>query len=100
MENMMRVPWLAGLCLVASAAQARPYDVEDMLRLESFGQVVIGPTEHVAVIEHRAAYRSAPRFDYGYFTVRALSKLEAIDLDAPAAARPLFAQDAAAGYWS
>jgi dipeptidyl aminopeptidase/acylaminoacyl peptidase len=100
METMMRAPCLAGLCLVASAAQARPYQIEDMLRLESFGQIVIDPTEHMAVIERRAAYRSSSRFDYGYFTVRALSKLEAVDLNAPAAARPLFAQDAGAGYWS
>lgn len=95
----MRVSWLAGLCLVATAAHARPYDVNDLLRLESYGQVTIDPTERWAVFDRRAPYETAARFDYGFNVFRAVSKVHLVDLRRPGSAVPAFPQDGNAGYW-
>jgi dipeptidyl aminopeptidase/acylaminoacyl peptidase len=97
----MRVSWLAPLCLLpCAAAQARPYDVDDMLRLESYGQVLIDPAERLAVVERRQAWQDARRFDYGTRTVWLNARLDVVDLTAPGRLAPLFPQEAGAGYWS
>lgn len=96
----MRALWLAALFLFASAAGARPYTVDDMLQLESYGQVQIDPSERWAIVERRARYDSAPRFDYGAMVERSLSRLMVLDLGNPGQLRPLFEQEADAGYWS
>ena len=49
----MRALWLASLMLCATSANARPYTVEDMLKLQSYGTVSIDPAERWAVIERR-----------------------------------------------
>lgn len=114
----MRFPWLAALCLLPLPAQAQsprppgaaqpsrpsssphPYGVEDMLALESYGQVQIDPSGRIALIERRRAWRDAPRFDYGIRTVWLNSRLNVLDLARPGRPAPLFPQDRGAGYWS
>lgn len=97
----MRFSWLAALCLLLTPpVLAEPYTVEDLLRLESYGQIVLDPTGHWAVVERRDRYDSAPSYKYDWFTRRLLSKLLVVDLDARSAARPLFEQAKDAGYWS
>ena len=83
----MRVSWIAALCLLvcASALPARSYEIEDLLALESYGQIVIDPTERWAVIERRGAFNSAHRFDFGRTTSWLTARLALVDLDAPAA---------------
>lgn len=96
----MRSSWAAALCLAATAAGARPLQIEDQLSQESYGQVLTDPGGRWAVIERRRAYSSAESYRYDYMTRRLLSQLLVVDLQTDAPARPLFAQDAKAGYWA
>lgn len=96
----MRFSWLAALCLLASfPAAARPYGVDDMLRLEGYGQVKIDPSGRFAIVERQERYDSAERYSYNYFVRRLLSKLLLVPLVAGEAPRPPFEQEANAGYW-
>ncbi|WP_106639777.1 S9 family peptidase [Allosphingosinicella vermicomposti] len=95
----MRFSWLAALCLLApSPAAARPYTVDDMLRLESYGQVKIDPSGRFAMVERQERYDGAERYSYNYFVRRLLSKLFLAPLEG-GSLRPAFAQEADAGYW-
>lgn len=97
----MRRPWTAALCLlIAPLAEARPYRVSDLLRQESYGQILVDPTGRFAVIERRRRYDSATNYRYDWFVRRLLSRLEVADLSRPGATRPLFAQQEDAGYWT
>lgn len=96
----MRSSWAAALCLVAVTADARPLQIEDQLAQESYGQVLIDPSDRWAIIERCRPYSSAASYRYDYMTRRLLSRLMVIDLEAGAPARPLFEQDAQAGYWA
>lgn len=96
----MRLLCLVALCLLASVANARPYSVDDLLRSESYGQVEIDPGERWIVVDRRGRFDAAPRFDYGVFVDRSVSRLMVLDLDAPTALQPLFEQEPNAGYWS
>jgi hypothetical protein len=61
----MRFPWFAALCLFgACPLGARPYTIDDMLRVESYGNVRIDPGGSWAVIERRDRYDSARRYTY------------------------------------
>ncbi len=65
-------PWAAGLCLAALAtglcprADARPFTVEDMLHMESFGAASISPDNVHVAFERRDGYASADRYDLTY----------------------------------
>lgn len=96
----MRSSWAAALCLVAVAADARPLQIEDQLAQENYGQVLIDPSDRWAIIERRRPYSSAASYRYDYMTRRLLSRLMVVDLETRAPARPLFEQDAQAGYWA
>jgi len=97
----MRFPWLALLCLLTPIpAAARPYTLDDMLRLESYGQVLVDPTGRWAVVERRDRFDGATDYRYDWHVRRLLSKLLVADLKARTTARPLFAQEAKAGYWA
>jgi len=97
----MRFSWLAVLCLwVIPTASARDYRIDDLLRLESYGQVVVDPGGRWAIVERRDRYDSASRYSYDWMVRRLLSKLLVVDLFHGGRARPLFAQDKDAGYWS
>lgn len=96
----MRSSWAAALCLAATAAGARPLQIDDQLRQESYGQVLVDPGGRWAIIERRRPYSSAASYRYDYMTRRLLSRLMVIDLATGAPARDLFAQDPDAGYWA
>lgn len=97
----MRFSWLAALCLLpAFPASAAPYTIDDMLRLESYGQVLADPTGRWVIVERRERFDSANDYRYDWHVRRLLSKLLVVDLAARTPARPLFAQDPKAGYWA
>ena len=97
----MRRPWMAALCLlIAPVAEGRPYQVSDLLRQESYGQITVDPTGRFAMIERRRRYDSASTYRYDWFVRRLLSRLEVVDLAKPGPAKPLFRQQPDAGYWS
>ena len=97
----MRRSWIAFTCLfLATAAAARPYGVDDMLRLESYGQILVQPRGSRLIVERRGRYDRAASYAYDWFSRRMTSRILITDLDHPAALRPLFAQDAQAGYWT
>lgn len=97
----MRFSWLAALCLLQAAPTlARTYTVDDLLRLESYGQIALDPGRRWAVVERRDRFDSAAAYRYDWFTRRLVSKLLLVDLAGKSAAAPLFAQDRDAGYWS
>ncbi|WP_150293285.1 prolyl oligopeptidase family serine peptidase [Sphingobium estronivorans] len=96
----MRFPWLAALCLAAaSIADARPYGVDDMLRVESYGQALIDPDGRWAVIDRYRRYDSAASYRYDGFTRRGLGVVMRLDLQHGSRLEPLFPQDDGAGYW-
>lgn len=96
----MRFSWLAVLCLLISAtAVARPYTVEDLLKLESYGQVVVDPTQRWAVVERRGPYASARRYSYGFFNNRQTSRLLLVSLTTDAAPEALLPSNGETGYW-
>src|SRR5258706_10248789 len=80
------------------AAGARPFMVDDLLRVEQFAQVLIDPSERWLVIERRDAAGSAPRFDLETHKALTLGRLLVVDLDHPGPARPLIAAEPGTGY--
>lgn len=96
----MRCSWAVALCLAAMAADARPFQIEDQLSQESYGQILADPSGRWGIIERRRPYSSAVSYRYDYMTRRLLSQLMVVDLRTGASARPLFAQDRKAGYWA
>ncbi len=87
--------WLA----VPAVCAAHPFEIEDLLHLESYGQVAIASQARLVLIERRAAYDAAADYSYGYFVRRLLTRIEVVDLDRPRRPRPLFHQQSGAGYW-
>ncbi|WP_219773855.1 prolyl oligopeptidase family serine peptidase [Polymorphobacter sp. PAMC 29334] len=83
---------------MAPSALARPFVVDDLLRVEQFSQVLPDPTGRWLVIERRRAAGTAPRFDLETHKGLTLGSLLVVDLDAPTAARPLLTADLATGY--
>lgn len=96
----MRFPWLAALCLaVAGIADARPYGVDDMLRVESYGQALVDPGGQWAVIDRYRRYDSGSSYRYDGFNRRGLGVVMRLDLQHGRQLEPLFRQDDGAGYW-
>lgn len=96
----MRFPWLAVLCLApAGIAEARPYDVNDMLRVESYGQALIDPQGEWAIIDRYRRYDSGSSYRYDGFTRRGLGIVMRLDLQHGRRLEPLFPQTDGAGYW-
>lgn len=85
------------LAILAGAASARPFTVDDLLGQESFGDLAIDPSGRWLVFEQRGAYDSAPRFDSHFATGQTLGRLNVVDLASHARARPLLAEDAGPG---
>ena len=82
---------------LATQVQARPFTVDDLLKTESFAQVLIDPRERWLVIEKRDPWESAPAFDYETHIEYGLGRLLIVDLHKPAPARPLIPKDPATG---
>lgn len=92
--------WLLALCLVVSGVcDARPFTIDDLTALESYGQVKIASRYGVVLVERRRAYDTANDYGYDYFTRRLLSRIMAAQIDPPSAPVPLFPQEDRAGYW-
>ena len=97
MRALMRLA-LMGLSLLAWGSQARPFSVEDLLRLEAVSAFATDPTGRWLVFQANGAYEDAPRFDdFGYIGWRS-SRVLVVDLARPGPARPLFPQTKDAGY--
>ncbi|HEY0310956.1 MAG TPA: prolyl oligopeptidase family serine peptidase [Allosphingosinicella sp.] len=97
----MRFSGLLLLCLLAAgSAHARPYSVDDLLKLESYGEVLIDAKERWAVVDRRSAFQSAKTFRYGFFTSRLVSRVMIADLAHPKGLQPLIDVEEGAGYWA
>jgi dipeptidyl aminopeptidase/acylaminoacyl peptidase len=96
-RGLRRAAWrrvLAALAAVAwmsapAAAAARPFQVADLLRLQTFGQAAADPTGRWLVFEKTDPYEQASGFDYSTYIQQALSRLYVVDLAHPAQALPL-----------
>lgn len=96
----MRFPWLAALCLAAAGiADARPYGVDDMLHVESYGQALVDPDGQWVVIDRYRRYDSGTSYRYDAFNRRGLGVVMRLDLQHGLRLEPLFPQDDGAGYW-
>lgn len=82
----------------ASPALARPYTVDDLLHLESFGKAAVDPGGRWLVFDKRAPYDGAPRFDFGGRAEVILGRLMVVDLAHPGPARPLIQAEPETGY--
>jgi dipeptidyl aminopeptidase/acylaminoacyl peptidase len=97
----MRGLVLFALCVLApGAALARDYTVDDLLSLESYGEVAIAAPEKLVLVEKRRPYREAADFGYGaQFNGRILTRIMSTRIDRPGPLQPLFEQAPDAGYW-
>ncbi len=94
---------LCGLITLTSgmtAGSARPYRIDDMLRLEGYGEVTIQPGGRQLVVERLSRYDGAAAYPYGSFSRRLTSRVLVRDLKAMQPLRPLFRQDPDTGYWT
>lgn len=92
---------LAALALVCVAltAHARPYTIDDMLALESYGQVQFSPDAQILMVERRARYDSAARFDYGGLSQRATSRIMVLRTRQGRRLVEAFPQERGSAYW-
>lgn len=90
---------VAAACLAAPVlALARPYAIDDALKMESFGAARIDPSARWAVIERRRPWNSAPTYAYTLATNALLSELWIADLRGAGPAERLLPGSATAGY--
>ena len=59
-------------------AHGRPYQTDDMLAAESFGNATIDPTGRWAVFEQRAPYDQATSFEFGLRNPWTVSRLRVV----------------------
>lgn len=90
--------YAAILCAFAQAAEARPFTVDDLLKLEAAGQAQFAPGGRWLVIQTFAGQETAGRFDSDHQYRRALGRLWVVDLARPGQARPLLAAKSGVGY--
>jgi dipeptidyl aminopeptidase/acylaminoacyl peptidase len=91
---------LACALLIGGRGEAHPYTVEDMLDLQSLGNVSIDPSGRWLMIEVGRPYRDAPRFDNEADERMVLTQLVQVDLERPGPAKLAFDQSSRAGYIS
>lgn len=97
----MRVSWIAALCLLAAGpAATKPYQIEDMLKLQSYGKAQLSPDGQWAVIERFRPYDSAAAYGFDVFNKRMLGQIWKVDLKDGRPPELLFEQDPDAGYWA
>lgn len=90
MKRLLLAAWLA---LAASAAGARPFTVEDLVRQESFGQAAFDPTGRWLVYERRGPHAQAPSFALEPHSEAAEGRLRVVDLASRRRPRPLLEGD-------
>lgn len=84
--------------MTAPAAAARPFTVDDLVRMESLGGAYLAPGGRWLVVERTLPYNSARAYDDDGFEPMALSRLDVVDLQGRApAVRPLAPGDAGDG---
>lgn len=92
-------PWaLLCLALCAWPALARPYTVDDLLKLERLIGVAIDPSDRWLVINTEGRFDQAARYDYDGNNASALGRPWLVDLARPGAARPLLPFAPLTGY--
>lgn len=97
----MRVSWIAALCLLSACpAATKPYQIEDMLKLQSYGKALLSPDGQWAVVERFRPYDSAAAYDFDVFNKRMLGQIWKVDLNGGKPPELLFEQDPDAGYWT
>ena len=97
----MRVSWIAALCLMsAGPAATKPYQIEDMLKLQSYGKALVSPDGQWAVIERFRPYDSAAAYGFDVFNKRMLGQIWKVDLKDARPPELLFEQNSDAGYWA
>ncbi|WP_380879405.1 S9 family peptidase [Sphingomonas sp. DBB INV C78] len=77
--------------LNGSPVTARPFVVDDLLKVQSFGAVLVAPGERWLVLEKRRPWDEAVAFDFETQMDIARSDLLVVDLDRPGEAKPLIA---------
>jgi dipeptidyl aminopeptidase/acylaminoacyl peptidase len=82
-----------GLAMFASGAAARPFTVDDMLKVESLGGAYLAPGGRWLVVEHTSPYDTAKTYDDDVFENLALSRLDVIDLNGDGVPRPMLPGD-------
>jgi len=65
---------------VPTAAEERALGIDDVLSMESFGEVSLSPDSAWLVYERRGRFDSAPRYDLGHRSVWAITDLFIADL--------------------
>ena len=90
----------AALCcaFIAISAQARPFTVDDLLKLDRRGEVGISPNGRWLIVSVIRGQANAPRFDYDATYPFAARRLYRVDLAHAGPATPLLAAEDAAGY--
>lgn len=88
----------ASLLACATAAQARPFDLEDLLQAQDLGAVGLTPQGSALIVERLRAYAKAPAFDTEADLTIGRTDLLRLDLAPQSAPRPLLPILADGGY--
>lgn len=90
----------AALCcaLLAVGAQARPFTVDDLLRIDRRGEIGVSPDGRWLIISVTQGQAKVQRFDHDVLYPLAAGRLYRVDLDHPGPATFLMPQDTDAGY--
>jgi dipeptidyl aminopeptidase/acylaminoacyl peptidase len=75
--------------MIAPCADARPFTVDDLVKVEGLGGAYLAPGGRWLVIERTAPYDSAKAYDDDVFEPLALSRLDVVDLAGAGPAQPL-----------
>jgi len=95
--------WVVAAVVIATvatcgAARARPFEVEDLLQREGFGEITVAPGGRWLVVEQRRAFAAGARFDFGRFNLLFRTELKVADLEAGTGLRPLLPVEPGVGY--
>ncbi len=99
MVNAMRSGMLLLMsCAAGMAHAAKPYDVDDMLAVESFGSVRFDPSGEKLIYERYGPFDRQADFGQQDVIGELRSEIMAVDLNGSRPSVPLFPQDPAGGY--
>lgn len=96
---MRRLPAFSLACALAlhGTAQARPFTVDDLLKVEQRGSVQISPDGRWGIIQTFRAWDAAPTYDLDWWSTYGLGELQRVDLQS-GALRPLLKEEPGSGY--